>query len=114
MDVMLGVAGIVAKVLGRDRVSDLAERVAGRSRMGVWQRVLQRLPTLGPTEGRGYLRARAIAVVREETSRLMEQEGAAVSSYRYEIEEAALHLLVTMISSQFSQTRSHDTRRRAA
>jgi len=81
----------------------MAERIAGRSRLGVWQRVVHRLPSLGPTEARGYLRARAIAIVREETSRLIQEEGAAVARRRSEIEATALDLLINMIGSQLSQ-----------
>jgi hypothetical protein len=92
----------------------MAERVAGRSRMGVWQRVMDRLPELGPIEAKGYLRARGISVVREETSRLIEQEGAAIVRYQREIEESAIQLLVEMISVQVGQRSSHTDRRRAA
>jgi hypothetical protein len=111
---MFGVSNLIAHVFGVDRISDMAERVAGRSRMGVWQRVLERLPTLGPTEGRGYLRARAAAVVREETKRLIEQEGAWLKPHRAEIEDAALTMLVAMISAQLGQPRTQMGRQRAA
>jgi hypothetical protein len=111
---MLGVSKVLGRWLGNDHIADMAERVAGRSRMGVWQRVLHRLPALGPTEGRGYLRARAIGVVREETSRLIEQEGSALAANRGQIEEAALQLLISMISSQLGQSRPQAARRRAA
>lgn len=97
------VSDVVSQLLGSDRIAEMAERVAGRSRMGVWQRVMHRLNSLGPTEARGYLRARGITVVREETSRLIEQEGTAIAGRRTEIEETAMHLLINMISSQMSQ-----------
>lgn len=97
------VSDVVSQLLGSDRISEMAERVAGRSRMGVWQRVMHRLHSLGPTEARGYLRARGITVVREETARLIEQEGTAIAGRRTEIEETAMHLLINMISSQMSQ-----------
>jgi len=100
---MMTVSDVVSQLLGSDRITELAERVAGRSRMGVWQRVMHRLTSLGPTEARGYLRARGISVVREETSRLIEQEGPALAGRRTEIEETAMHLLITMISAQMSQ-----------
>jgi hypothetical protein len=100
---MFAVSEVLSQILGSGRLAELAERVAGRSRLGVWQRVMHRLPSLGPTEARGYLRARAISVVREETSRLVEQEGSVVARRRADIEETALNLLITMISSQLSQ-----------
>jgi hypothetical protein len=111
---MHGVSNFIVHVFGGDRITDMAERVAGRSRMGVWQRVLNRLPTLGPTEGRGYVRARAAAVVRDETGRLIEQEGVWLISHRAAIEETALTMLVTMIAAQVGQPRSQAARRRAA
>jgi hypothetical protein len=112
--VMLSAIDLLAKLLDRDRVAALSERVAGRSRMGVWQRTMERLPLLGPTEARGYLRARGMGVVREETSRLIEQEGAAAARHRSEIEEAAIQLLVDLISAQVAQARSSGGWRKAA
>jgi hypothetical protein len=111
---MLGLSGVLEQWLGSDRITTLAERVAGRSRMGVWQRVMHRLPTLGPTEARGYLRARAMTIVREETSRLIEQEGATLNCRRTEIEETAVHLLVGMIAAQVANPRAQMPARRAA
>jgi hypothetical protein len=85
------------------QISALAERVAGRSRMAAWQRVHERLANLGPTEARGYVRARSIAVVKEETARLVEQEGAPAARRREKIEEIALDMLVEMIVVQVSR-----------
>ena len=110
---MLNVSNLLATLLGPDRITAMAERVAGRSRMGVWQRVVHRLAKLGPTEGRGYLRARGIAIVRAETARLIDQEGSAIARDRQEIEEAAMQLLVEMMSAQVGQ-RPQVGRRRAA
>jgi hypothetical protein len=110
---MFAVSEVLSQILGSDRFAEMAERVAGRSRLGVWQRVMHRLPSLGPTEARGYLRARAIAIVREETSRLVEQEGSVIARRRADIEESALNLLITMISSQTSQRTVRGSRRAA-
>ena len=110
---MFAVSEVLSQILGPDRLAEMAQRVAGRSRLGVWQKVMHRLPSLGPTEARGYLRARAIAVVREETARLVEQEGSAVARRHAEIEQTALNLLIEMISSQFSQREVRGSRRAA-
>jgi hypothetical protein len=110
----VAVSEMVSQWFGGDRITQMAERVAGRSRLGVWQRVMHRLPALGPTEGRGYLRARAMAVVRSETTKLIEQEGPRLSAHRTQIEETAMQLLVNMIIAQLGQPRSQSTRRRAA
>jgi hypothetical protein len=110
---MFAVSEVLSQILGSDRLAEMAERVAGRSRLGVWQRVMHRLPALGPTEARGYLRARAIAVVHEETSRLVDQEGSAIARRRVEIEESALNLLINMISSQLTPRTARPSRRAA-
>ena len=106
----VAVSEMLSQWLKRDRISDMAERVAGRSRLGVWQRVMRRLPSLGPTEGRGYVRARAIGIVRQETSRLIEQEGASLVVHRSKIEEAALRLLIETISTQLRQPKAASRR----
>ena len=110
----VAVSEMIAQWLGNDRLSDLAERVAGRSRLAVWHRVMHRLPMLGPTEGRGYLRARAISVVRHETTKLIEQEGSTLVRHQTAIEEMALQFLMDTISAQIGQPRSQTHRRRAA
>jgi hypothetical protein len=110
----VAVSEMIAQWVGSDRVTDMAERVAGRSRLAVWQRVMHRLPTLGSTEGRGYLRARAIPVVRQETAKLIEQEGSSLLVHRTAIEETAMQLLINTISAQLGQPRSQSHRRRAA
>src|SRR4051794_40520854 len=108
----VAISDMVAQWFGTDRTADMAERVAGRSRLVVWKRVMHRLSSLGPTEARGYVRSRAIAVVREETNRLIEQEGSSLVEHRAEIEEAAIDLLIHQISVQLGQPRSHGHRRR--
>ena len=80
---------------------------------GVWQRTMHQLPTLGPTEARGYLRARGIPIVHEETLRLIEQEGAVVARHARQIEEAALQLLINLISAQVAQGQAAGRRRAA-
>lgn len=98
---------------GSDRIADMAERVAGRSRMDVWQRVKDRLMQLGPGETRGYLRSRAIGIVREETLRLVAQEGSAIARWQEQIEAAALDLLIRSIADQHQQRRPIGVRRAA-
>jgi hypothetical protein len=108
------IINFVARWLGTELVNDMADRVAGRSRLAVWQRVMHRLPTLGGTEGRGYLRARAAAIIQQETDRLSEQEGAKVARLRSQIAEAALSLLIQMIAAQLERQRLQAGERRAA
>src|SRR5262245_7062163 len=100
---VFGLPPIFAQWLKLDCVTEMAERVAGRSRLAVWQRVMDQLPRLGPHEARGYLRARAISVIHLETDRLVEQEGAKVARIRNSIEEAALQLLVQSMITHIQQ-----------
>jgi len=109
---MPSLADLLLKLVDTDRITQMAERVAGRSRMGVWQRTMHQLGTLGSTEARGYLRARGAVIVREETLRLVDQEGPAVARHASQIEEAAMQLLIDMISAQVAQGKA--ARRRAA
>jgi len=111
---MFDVSLFMAQWLGGDLVGDMAERVASRGRMAVWQRVVHRLPTLGPTEARGYLRARAAAVVQHETTKLIEQEGSGVARMRQAIEDEALVQLIRMITAQLEQRRMQIGLSRAA
>ena len=110
---MPSLSDLLTKLIDSDRVTQMAERVAGRSRMGVWQRTMRLLPTLGPTEARGYLRARGASVVHEETQRLIEQEGPAVARHAHQIEEAAMQLLIDVISAQVAQSQAANRRRAA-
>ena len=95
----------LAQWLVSDRLADLSERVAGRSRLAVWQRVSARLATLGASESRGYVRARAIAVVQAETDRLIEQDGPRVAALRERIIAAAIGTLVETIVGQVQEQR---------
>jgi hypothetical protein len=100
--------------LGVDRVKALAERVAGRSRLAAWQRVQEAVVTLPAAEARGYVRARTISIVKDETLRLIEQEGEAARRRQSQIEDAAIHLLVETITAQSTQMRAIRAMRRAA
>jgi hypothetical protein len=100
--------------LGSNRHTELAERVAGRSRLLVWQRVAARLVTLDPAEARGYIRARAIAVIHEQTDRLIEQEGPRVATMRERIIAAASELLVESLVARTQERRAGGLTRLAA
>jgi hypothetical protein len=87
-----------------DKAAQLAERIAGRSRLATYQRVNERLPTLDVHEARGYIRARATAIVVQETDRLIEQEGISVK-LRSKLIAAAMDLLAAAILQQMEQVR---------
>lgn len=87
-----------------DKVTQLAERVAGRSRLATYQRVCERLPTLDVHEARGYIRARATAVVIQETDKLIQQEGIA-DKLRSKLIAVAMDSLLVAILQQMEQVR---------
>ena len=103
----------ISQWLFPSRLSEMAERVAGRSRMMVWQRVASRLNNLGPTEARGYIRSRAATIVIAETDRLIEQEGEKVARMREQIIDTSLAMLVDVIAAQMRE-RAVATMRQAA
>jgi hypothetical protein len=107
-------AQLLTDWLVTDPLAAMAERVACRSRLAVWQRVMHRIDTLGPIEARGYVRARAAAVIEVETDRLIEQEGARVARVREKIIDSASEMLIRMIVTQLEQRRLAEPRRRVA
>lgn len=88
-----------------DKVAHLAERIAGRSRLATYQRVCERLPTLDAHEARGYIRARAVAIVSQEADKLIAQEGASLARLRSQLISTAMDSLVAAILQQMEQTR---------
>lgn len=110
----MGIAQFLRQTLAADRTADLAERVAGRSRLAVWQRVKDGLADLSPAEARGYIRARALTVVKEETGKLIEQEGSKVRRLRERIESAATSALIETIIQQTASKQPVAVYRRAA
>ena len=110
---MLALSELIGSWTGSNRVAELAERVAGRSRLAVWQRVASHVPQLGPGEARGYVRARAGGIIREETERLATQEGGLVLRWQARIETAALEQLTSSLLAQLQQPRPAVKRRAA-
>lgn len=109
---MLDMILLLEKWLAPDRMERLAQRVAARSRLAVWERVQHRINTLPLAECRGYLRARAGLVVQEETARLLQEEGPGLAAFRQQIEEQALTRLIDAILEQVR--RQQPARRLAA
>jgi hypothetical protein len=105
---------LVTQWIVSDRLAEMSERVSGRSRMAVWQRIVQQSAMLGPAESRGYIRARAASVIHAETDRLIEQEGPAIGRMREQIIGRATESLVETIVAQLAQRRVTYTHRAAA
>ena len=101
----MGLTQWMVDFLVTDKVTHLAERIAGRSRLATYQRVCERLGKLDAHEARGYIRARAAIVVSQEADKLIEQEGASAQKLRSKLIAAAMDSLVTSILQQMEQTR---------
>lgn len=97
-----------------DRQAEMAERLAGRSRLAVWQRIAERLAFLEPLEARGYIRARATAIIEIEADRLVQQEGPRVGKIRDRVVALATYSLVETIVAQVAQRRRSGSKRQAA
>ena len=100
----MGLAQWMVDWLVTDKVAHLAERVAGRSRLATYQRVCERIGTLDAHEARGYIRARAVAIVTQEADKLIAQEGRSVERLRSQLIAAAMDSLVGAILQQMEQT----------
>ena len=111
---MLALSQLIGAWTGTSRLADLADRVAGRSRLQAWQRVAERVPDLNSSEARGYVRARAGGIIREEAARLAEQEGGLARRWQSKIEAAALEALTASLLAQLHQPRRSQFQRRAA
>ena len=101
----MGLPQLLAHWFVTDKITELAERIAARSRQAVWQRVWQRVGTLCPAEARGYIRARAAAIVHQETDRLIAQEGSRAGEMREKLLSAAVETLIVQLLDQSQRTR---------
>lgn len=110
----MGLSHIVASLLGTDRVDELARRIAERSQGAVWQRVVHRISTLAGSEARGYVRARAGAIVLRETNLIVAEESIRTQSLPMKIYQAALDRVIELIVEQNRQQRQQAQPRKVA
>ena len=83
----------------------LAEKVASRSRRAVWDRVSHRMHALSGAEARGYVRARAAAIVEDETDRLIAEEGGKAIQHRQRIIHDASEAVIRLMLEQVQISR---------
>ncbi len=103
----MGLSQLLASLLGTDRVDELARRIAERSQGAVWQRVIHRIHTLAGSEARGYVRARAGAIVLRETNLIVAEEDIRTESLPMKIYKAALDRVIELVVEQSRQQRQH-------
>ena len=110
----MGLPQMLARWLVTDKVGAFAERITARSRQAVWRRVAERIATLGTAEARGYVRARAAAVVYEEMDKLIQQEGSRAAQNREKLIATATDSLVELLLKQVQVARPAYARARRA
>lgn len=110
----MGMTKLFTGWLVKDTVAELAERVAGRSRQQVWQRIQHRIGSLTAAEARGYIRARSANVIEDELDRLITQEGAKAAGNRDRISALASEMLMQSILTSTHAMRETRRIRRAA
>lgn len=110
----MGLSQMLASLLGTDRVDELARRIAERSQGAVWQRVAHRISTLAGSEARGYVRARAGAIVLRETNLIVAEESIHTESLPMKIYQAALERVIGLIVEQNRQQRQQAQPRKVA
>lgn len=101
----MGLSQLLSSLLGTDRTEELARRIAERSQASVWQRVVHRIDTLAGSEARGYVRARAGAIVLMETNLILAEENVRGPLLPMRIYEAGLERVVSLIVEQSRQRR---------
>jgi hypothetical protein len=101
----MGLSQLLATLLGTDRVDELARRIADRSSGAVWQRVSHRIHSLAGSEARGYVRARAGAIILRETNLIIAEESIRTEALPMKIYQAALERVIDLIVEQNRQQR---------
>ena len=108
----MALSQLLAALLGTDRVDELSRRIAERSQGAVWQRVAHRIDSLAGSEARGYVRARAGAIVLRETNLIVAEENIRAESLPMKIYQAALERVIDLIAEQNRQQRQQTQRTR--
>ena len=83
-----------------DRVEEFSNTIASRSQSAIWNRVAHQVASLGAAEARGYIRARAAAVIHQETNRLITEVGSRFESRRRRLTESATEKVIPWILTQ--------------
>jgi hypothetical protein len=98
------------------RLLSLIDRVTARAQTPVWQRVQDRLPSLGVHEARGYIRARAALVIEQEMAIALAEEPSMRPPQVQLVAQTVRHRVVRrlLFETLRQQTTTRTQRRRAA
>lgn len=88
------------------RLQNASRGIAARVRNDVWRRVAERVPGMGPHESRGYIRARAAAIVHGEVDSLYKHDHSLKASQRAHLIDLASHELVRQIVARAAAVRT--------
>ena len=106
--------GLLLRLFTNHKPELLADKVASRSRLGVWDRVSHRMHAFAGAEARGYIRARGAVVIEAETARLIAEEGAKAARHREEILHAAGESVIRLVLEQAQLSRRSELPKRRA
>jgi len=106
--------GLLLRLFTNHKPELLADKVASRSRVAVWNRVARRLHTFAGAEARGYIRARGAEVIERETDLLIAEEGAKAARHREEILHAAGESVIRLVLEQSHLSQRHSLPKRRA
>ena len=106
----MGLFNLKAHFMSKARQIALAESISDRCVSPVWDRVQQRADSLGPTEAKGYIRARASSIVHRQAIRVIAETGHVVSdSIRQGIIDLATDQVVQSTIRQIIASRQSQT-----
>ena len=97
--------GLLLRLFATHKTDLLADKVASRSRLAVWDRVSHRMHALTGAEARGFIRARGVGVIELEMDRLIEEEGAKVARHRGQIMRDASESVIRLVLEQAQTSR---------
>jgi len=88
---------LLARFRRDEMLSELAGEIAHRSRAAVWERISHRAGRMGLSEGRGYIRARAAAVIAVEVDRALSTETSIDAGQRVALAQRATGRVVRLV-----------------
>lgn len=113
MDPMLTLDRLASLLPGK-RILAFANLAAERAHDAIWIRVIRQAITMNEHEARGYIRARASAVIHRESSRILYDEPSLKASQDSLIGKATEIAVASVWSQIASLQRQAQPRRRAA
>ena len=111
----MAIFAALRRLLTHDHLNGLVDRVTGRAQNAVWRRVCDRVPGMSIHEARGYIRARAAAVIDREMSILAAEEPTLSPREKAELQMVVRHRLVRrLLLENLRRTNEQRSERRMA